>query len=123
MRTSRKHMACILNIGRDAIVLEARAEVLRHAGYEVICCTDEDEALTLAVNAAAVILGTSMPLERKMTISRRLRAVSTAPIICIDGQPFDCNCECESVIHSLDGPKVLLETLARLLPQEAANKF
>ncbi len=115
-------MAYILNLGRDAIVLEARAEVLRHAGYEVICCTDEDEGLRLAVNAAAVVLGTSMPLARKVVFSQRLRETTSVPVICIDGQPYDCCCRCESVIHSLDGPKVLLETLAQLVPQEAGKK-
>ncbi len=109
-------MSFILNVGRDKSVLEARAEVLRLAGYAVISTLDDEHALAVAHDAQAIILGTTLPSAEKCALAERLRKVTTAPLICLDGHPYDCVGIGDVVLHSLDGPTKLLAALEKLVP-------
>lgn len=108
-------MAYILNVGRDISALKARAEVLRHAGYAVITTVNTDHAAVLARQATAIILGTTLSRDEKRELTQKLRDVSHAPIVCLDGHPHDCAGIGDVVLHSLDGPQLLLSALDQLL--------
>ena len=62
----------LLSASDDLPLLATRNEILTRAGYEVIAaCTDE--VLSLAGNADGVLLGYSVPLEKRASLAVQLR--------------------------------------------------
>lgn len=76
-------MAGILVVGDDRDLVDTLSHILHREGYRVTCAFDSETALRLfqAVRPSLVILDSNVPDLGGLDLCRRLRTISTAPII------------------------------------------
>ncbi len=107
----------LLSASDDLPLLATRNEILTGAGYDVIsACTDE--VLSLAGQADGVLLGYSIPLEKRASLAVQLRhRFPRTPIVVIHHTNEEAGAEFATAsVNCLDGPRALLDLLEQTFP-------
>ena len=107
----------LLSASDDLPLLATRNQILTRPGYDVIAASI-DEVLSLAGNADGVLLGYSIPLEKRASVAIQLRhRFPGIPIIVIHHSNEEAGAEFATVsVNCLDGPQALLDLLEQTFP-------
>lgn len=117
-------MSSILVYGRDQRLLETRSWVLERAGYRVVLATHlpEAEALAKTETVEVAVLCHSLTAEESraaLLAFRRLRP-ETQRLVLTVGATAVTDGQQEAVVSAYDGPRRLLEMVARLVRGQEA---
>ncbi len=114
-------MASILSVARDTELLRLRSAILRQAGYTVIEVSDPHVAISAFLSNAPdlVLLCHTLPSDQKSALIHNIHAFNPrVPILSLDAE--HSNIEADVVISSMDGPKIMLASVAQLLSRRAS---
>ena len=125
-RQTAMHNSLILGYGRDQRLLETRSWVLEQAGYRVVQAMTLAEVEALAeIDAVAVaMLCHSLSAEESqaaLTSLRRLRPDIQRLVLTVNATAVSDG-EQEAVLSAYEGPRRLLEEVARMAQRQEARQ-
>ena len=108
-------MAQILSVSYDELLLETRATLLRHEGYDVVSARGFEESLECCKQGGfdLFVLGHSIPQEDKLRLVQTFRRHCRAPVISLLR-----NCDAPVAgadFHIEPDPRELLQAVANTL--------
>lgn len=108
----------VLSVARDESVLDTCCAALRLAGFAVESTISDTEAVRIVQTSSidVVVLGDSIPLEKRNALARAIRRVKAdVPIIMLVLSDEPPSPDADDCMESLNGPEVLIAKLRKAL--------
>ena len=105
----------ILSVSYDGLLLETRAALLRHEGYDVVSAHGFEESLKCCMQGGfdLFVLGHSIPQEDKLRLVETFRRNCPAPVISLL-RAWDAPLD-DADVHIQPDPRELLHAVANTL--------
>ncbi len=113
----------LLCVSKSSPAQVTRNLILERAGYNVVSASDPEEATAIFTSKVvhAVIVGDSLQSDQRLELARTFKRLNQAvPIVVLSktsGTQVPASLVDEQ-LESLGDPRLLLEALARLLPED-----
>ena len=115
----------VLLCGTDSTLLSTRREVLRSVGYNVLTASLPAEIGIIVRGRtidALVLCHTLLPEQQRAAIAILRRYVPSAKsVILTKSATCETNVNSDAVISTVDGPRVMIEAMVRLLSNAPAK--